>query len=211
MSRIFEKLKSQFVKLSRQNMSSDLSRKYNLENRKRLRGILEEIPKLNPPVSWEFQQYSIGGLTEIGFSYNKPHLLLVISSNGRGLFDCSQLEKIDRDYNDEHEIDYQKMRCFGIGLLKEENISIAGLHGGGLPLTNLNHDYLITMALDWPYYDIIFAPKGKSPYSERDRSQCFRIYCTDTLKSYGFSSCGNYFAIGTSSDLFIYKRKLESA
>ncbi|NLR95083.1 hypothetical protein [Flammeovirga agarivorans] len=193
-------------------MSSDkdklsFSERIELENRERLRKTLNEIPRLNCPKGWECQQFSVGGLTEIGFSHEQTNLLLAISSNGRGLFDCSTLQKIDRDYDQDHLIDYQKMKCHGIGILKNESLSIAGLHGGGLPVTSLNKDSLDVMALDWPNTELIFAPNGKSAYIEKHRLDCFRIYRTDSLKSYGFSICGNYFAIGTSSDLLIFKRK----
>ncbi len=177
------------------------------ENRNRLRKILAKTKNQNCPDNWEFEHFSVGGLTEVGFSEQNPNLLLVISSNGRGLFDCSKLEKVERDPDDEFDVDYSNMSCFGIGELKNEKIRIAGLHGGGLPTGNSNGDSLEIMALDWPKTDIIFQPKWTSVYSERDTEKCYKVYSPDSMKVYGFSKTGNYFVIGTSSDLLIFKKK----
>ncbi|RXQ87401.1 hypothetical protein EO244_16470 [Ancylomarina salipaludis] len=177
------------------------------ENRKRLRGILNKIPRLECPIGWEMATFAVGGLTEIGFSDKSESLLLAISSNGRGLFDCSKLERIDRDYSEEFEINYEEMTCIGIGQISGEKVRIAGLHGGGLPTTNKLGDSLEFMALDWPNLDFIFQPNWKSMYSERDIDDCVNFLRTDTIKSYGFNKIGNCFVIATSSDLIIFKRK----
>lgn len=81
------------------------------ENRKRLRKVLDALKSKNCPDGWQFKHFSVGGLTEVGFSETNPNLLLVISGNGRGLFDCSKLEKIERDYNNDFEIDYSSLIC----------------------------------------------------------------------------------------------------
>lgn len=180
------------------------------ENRHRLRRILAKTKSQSCPDNWEFKLFAVGGLTEVGFSEQNPNLLLVVSGNGRGLFDCSKLEKVERDPNDEFDIDYSSLTCFGIGELKNEKIRIAGLHGGGLPRGNSNGDSLEIMALDWPITDIIFQPGSTSVYADRDTEKCFRIYAPDTLKVYGFSQTGNYFVIGTSSDLLIFRMKSTS-
>jgi len=178
------------------------------ENRKRLRKILNKLKIQSCPEDWEYEQFSVGGLTEIGFSENKPNLLLAISSNGRGVFDCSTLKRTERDPNDNFEIDYSRLTCSGIGMLKDEKIRIAGLHGGGLSLSNFEGESLELMALDWPKSDLIFQAKWASVYDERDFEKCLRIYSTETLMSYGFSPDGNFFVIATSSDLLIFKKKL---
>ncbi|AXT62040.1 hypothetical protein D1816_17300 [Aquimarina sp. AD10] len=177
------------------------------ENRKRLRQLLDKVKVQSCPDEWKFEHFAVSGLTEIGFSELNPDVLLVISGNGRGLFDCSSLKKNERDNTTDFEIDYSNLTCYGIGELKEEKIRISGLHGGGLPLGNSNGDSIEIMALDWPKIDIIFQPKWSSIYAEKDGNKCFRIYSSDTLKTYGFSSNGNYFIIATSSDLLIFKKK----
>ncbi|WNJ17146.1 hypothetical protein [Pontibacter sp. G13] len=176
-------------------------------NRNRLRQILAKTKDQNCPDNWEFQQFSVGGLSEVGFSEQNSKLLLVISSNGRGLFDCSKLERIDRDHHDDFDIDYANLLCSGIGELSNEKIRIAGLHGGGFPTVNSEGESLEIMALDWPKKDIIFQPKWTSVYTEGDTEKCSKIYTSDALRVYGFSKTGDYFVIGTSSDLLIFKKK----
>lgn len=176
-------------------------------NRERLRKIFAKTKNQNCPDGWEFEQFSVGGLTEVGFSEKRPDLLLVISSNGRGLFDCSKLERVERDDSDKYYIDYSNLICNGIGDLKNEKIRIAGLHGGGLPTGNSHGDRIDIVALDWPKIDLIFQPKWSSIYSERDAEKCFNIYSSYTLRVYGFSQTGDCFVIGTSSDLLIFKKK----
>ena len=39
-------------------------------------------------------QVSVGGLTEVGFSQQKNHLLLVVSSSGRSVYNCINGEKL---------------------------------------------------------------------------------------------------------------------
>ncbi|MFK7971732.1 MAG: hypothetical protein AB8F95_15305 [Bacteroidia bacterium] len=177
------------------------------KNRKRLRKFLEKAIVKPCPEGWQYEQFDVGGLTEVGFSSKKPDLLLVISTNGRGLFDCSKLEKVNRDYHDDFEIDYANLTCFGIGDVSDEKIKIAGLHGGGLPTGNLHGENLELMALDWPDIDIIFQPNRMSIYSDQDCKKCFNIYSADTLKVYGFSPSGKHFVIGTSSDLLIFTKE----
>src|SRR5205807_821088 len=42
-----------------------------------------------PPLPWkETGHYAVGGLTEVGFD-DQSELLLVVSQNGRGVFDCT--------------------------------------------------------------------------------------------------------------------------
>lgn len=177
------------------------------EHRKRLRNILNKTIHQNCPAGWELQQFALGGLTEVGFSQQNPDLLLVLSGNGRGLFDCSTLEKIHRDGEEDFEVDYFNLTCPGIGALEQEQIRIAGLHGGGLPLGNSHGDTLTLMALDWPWMDVIFQPHWTSVYQEKDTEKCYQIYSSDSVKVYGFSPDGKTFVIGTSSDLLIYRKK----
>lgn len=44
------------------------------ENRKRLRNILVKVKNQSCPDDWEFEQFAVGGLTEVGFSKKKSNL-----------------------------------------------------------------------------------------------------------------------------------------
>ncbi|WP_455810773.1 hypothetical protein [Pseudomonas graminis] len=91
----------------------------------------------HPPEWHPCVEISVGGLTEIGFSHKHNHLLLVISSSERGVFNCITGEKVVRDFEEYGDwYDPINLTCNGIGPLAGEKISIAGLCGGGLPMYN---------------------------------------------------------------------------
>ena len=67
------------------------------ENKKRLQTLVDQTKKIDEPNGWKKTIFAIGGLSEIGFSKQNPNLLLVISSQGRGLIDCQNSKLIERD------------------------------------------------------------------------------------------------------------------
>lgn len=177
-------------------------------NKKRLQNLVNETKVIDEPSGWKKSTFAIGGLTEIGFSKYNPNLLLVISSQGRGLIDCQNSELIERDNDTDFEwINSYEMTSQGIGVLSNEIILVSGLHGGGLPLLNKNGDELLYMATEWPIIDIIFEPNFKSIYKENEAKECFRIFHDYELRAYGFSYDGETFVIATSSEISIYRNK----
>ena len=177
------------------------------ENKKRLQNLVNQTKATDEPNGWKKNTFAIGGLTEIGFSKQNPDLLLVISSQGRGVIDCQNSKLIERDNDTNWDwIDSYEMTSKGIGLLSNEKIHVSGLHGGGLPLMNKNGDNLLYMATEWPIIDIIFEPNFKSIYKENEAKECFRIFHDYELRAYGFSYDGETFVIATSSEIDIYRK-----
>lgn len=171
-----------------------------------LNTLINKIPKKDQPVGWKkVKALAVGGLTEIGFS-KETNQLLIVSSSGRCLINCNNGEKLARDY-DEYCNGYDpiNLTCQGIGSLANELISIAGLHGGGLPTYNQYGESLELTSLQWPINDIYFCPLGKSIFDENDQNDCCRIF-SDSVRCYGFSWNGKYIAIATSSDVTIWQR-----
>jgi len=178
------------------------------ENKKRLQNLVNQTKKIDEPNGWKKITFAIGGLTEIGFSKQNPNLLLVISSQGRGIIDCQKRELIERDNDTNWDwIDSYEMTSKGIGVLSNEIILVSGLHGGGLPLMNKNGDGLLYMATEWPIIDIIFEPNFKSIYKENEAKECSRIFHEYELRAYGFSYDGETFVIATSSEINIYRNE----
>ncbi|WP_312319870.1 hypothetical protein [Stenotrophomonas sp.] len=109
----------------------------NMKNRQRLLSLLERVPDQSVPIGWtNAGTYSVGGLSEIGFSRTSD-LLLVLSSTGRGVIDPVLGAVVARDeepfgswLNDQH------LLCDGIGPLADETIQLAGLWGGGMRLAS---------------------------------------------------------------------------
>lgn len=178
------------------------------ENKRRLQNRVDQTIKADVPQGWRKTVFGIGGLSEIGFSKQYPNLLLVISSQGRGIIDCENLKLIERDYNTDWDwIDSFELTAQGIGFLSNERIFVSGLHGGGLPLMNKEGDSLKLMATEWPIIDIIFEPHFKSIYKENQAQECFKIFHDYELRAYGFSYDGETFVIATSSEITIYRKE----
>jgi hypothetical protein len=178
------------------------------ENKKRLQNLVIQTKEIDEPNGWRKTVFAIGGLSEIGFSKQIPNLLLVVSSQGRGVIDCQKSELIERDDDTNWDwIDSYEMTAQGIGVLSNEKILVSGLHGGGLPLMNKNGDGLLYMATEWPIIDIIFEPNFKRIHKENEVKECFRIFHDYELRTYGFSYDGETFVIATSSEINIYRNR----
>jgi hypothetical protein len=178
------------------------------ENRLRLQKLVDLTTVSDIPEGWIKETFAVGGLSEIGFSKNHSELLLIISSQGRGVIDCSKFELTDRDYNTDYDwINSQELWSFGIGKLSDEKIVVGGLDGGGLPHSNKDGDRIEFMATEWPIIDLIFQPNFKSIYKKGEESKCFRLFHDYELRAYGFSYDGKYFAIATSSEVNVYRKE----
>lgn len=177
------------------------------ENRLRLQKLVDQTKNIETPTGWKKETFAIGGLSNVGFSKKIPEMLLVVSSQGRGIIDCSKFELIERDYDDSWEwSDIYELWTMGIGKLSDEKILVSGIHGGGLPFLNKYGDSIQFMATQWPIIDLIFEPHCKSLYKENESKDCFRIFHDYELKTYGFSYNGDYFITATSSEVNVYKK-----
>ncbi|OXS72657.1 hypothetical protein B1B04_15275 [Lysinibacillus sp. KCTC 33748] len=113
------------------------------EHRKNTYSILEQIPSAKSPVGWTFKgHFSIGGFEYFGFDESSD-LLLVVSSNGRGIIDLARAEKISRDYTGDFVLDETLLICEGFDVLKDKSIKLASKYGGSiLPVSNKFEDCL---------------------------------------------------------------------
>jgi hypothetical protein len=91
---------------------------------------LRRKPVEVPPAPWKVATvFAIGGLTKVGYAPDSD-FLLVISSQGQGVFDCLKGEKIARDDDDSPGIiNLRKFVALGIGPLEGQWIRVGGLHG----------------------------------------------------------------------------------
>lgn len=167
---------------------------------------LSNIPA--PPSAWRScTKIAVGGLTEIGFSQRENHLLLTVSSSGRGVFDCLSGEKIARDYEEYGDwYDPIKLTCRGIGPLSDEIISIAGMCGGGLPVCNIYGETLVQTAAEWPLETLFWCPPGKHALYMGHQEGCLRLV-NDYFLCTGFSWNGEFIVSATSSDVTIWRRE----
>jgi len=171
----------------------------------RCRETLRRLPVAPPPVPWRKQGvFRIGGLTEIGFAPDSDQLL-VLSHNGRGLFDCITGQRLGRDREPTWEgLDEVRLRSPGLGDLEDIMIRIAGLHGGGLPRTTSDGWGLEVVSLPWPDH-LIFLYRIEQSHRFED---WIRIGDDGgcTFRAAGFSETGRSLVIATSCDLITFTR-----
>lgn len=180
---------------------------YALENKKRLMKMINRISCNEQLLGWKkLGKYAVGGLLEIGFS-RQQELLLVISSQGRGVFDCRTGEKIFRCHEESYDNpNEQSLKSLGIGPLAEELIDLVGIYGGGLPTINKHGDSLISIAPNWPKTDIIFCEHYGSIYNENTCKHCTVLASEYEIRAYGFSWQGNVLIYATSDGFTLYRK-----
>lgn len=168
------------------------------EHRKKIINTVNQIPK-GTPLGWECHTLAVGELMYIGFSDVETEKLICISSEAQSVIDCKTMQKTycDENYDENDLIAWAE----GLG---DEIIKIAGDMGGGLRKYSKEGISLQKISPYWPKEQIIFCPNFESPYNAPDK--CCNVFEDYGVKAYGFSKCGKYFVIATSSDLTIYKR-----
>lgn len=156
---------------------------------------------LEPPPPWRLLPvFAVGGLFQVGYAEDSD-LLLVLSSQGRGVFDCATGEKLARDSADSHDFfDPVRLTADGFGPLAGQRIRTGGLLGGGLPLTTSDGWCLDVQARMWPMHSVFLTPPGsREPVCVGEDGAC-------ELRACGFSQTGHSFVIATSCDLTMFTR-----
>jgi hypothetical protein len=174
---------------------------------RKLREKLESIPMSKPPHPWKVVFNStIGGLLAVGFAESSDDLL-VVSSQGRGLFDCLSGNRIARDDADSYEnADSTEMTVPGIGKHEKCAIPVAGIHGGGLATGSKDGWSIEVVQLPWPIH-VVFLTSGFKHFLDAS-AQVTKIFTDEPCeyRAAGFSPTGKSFVIATSGELTIYSR-----
>lgn len=171
---------------------------------KRIRG----TPISAPPSPWRCTgSFSVGGLTDVGFGTNSD-LLLVISSTGRGVIDCTTGEKVAREYGDGDWHDTLALEAKGIGPLADQTMKTAGLYGGGLPRTSVDGWTTEDFMLDWPDHTLLLLPPGAWAYGDgfNKPANYTKVAVESELRAWGFSPTGRCLVLATTSDLTCWHR-----
>lgn len=170
-------------------------------------------PVQAPPKPWRLlAAHAVGGLTDVGFGRGSD-LLLVVSSQGRGVLDCLTGTRVARDpdvpeideeqWQDEYELEAQ-----GIGPLEGQAVRTSGLAGGALALVTRDRWSVERLALDWPSESLLLVPPGSWIYETRaGRASDFtKIAEESEVRAWGFSPTGRSLVLATSSDVTIFGR-----
>ncbi|MEW2402913.1 hypothetical protein [Streptomyces sp. NPDC046862] len=157
----------------------------------------------------------VGGLLGIGFAAHPEigqDLVMVVSTEGHGLFDAVTGEKVardrDPDFEDGTADEARDLSCPGLGPVAGTQVPIAGIYGGGLHHTTGDGWGLDVVSPAWPN-DRVLLSKGSGlphpgPHGER-WWHIFHSYYSE-LRAVGFSPSGHTLAVATSSDLTLWSR-----
>ncbi|OIJ63857.1 hypothetical protein [Streptomyces mangrovisoli] len=170
----------------------------------------------------------VGGLLGIGFATAPApdpgtgtgtgtgtghDLVMVVSSDGHGLFDAVTGEKIarDRDPDPQHSTPdaVPDLSCPGLGPITGSRVRIAGLFGGGLHTTTADGWTLEVVTPAWPNERILLSTDGGLPHAGPHGEQWWHIFHANrsTFRAAGFSPSGRTIAVATSSDLSLWTRE----
>lgn len=157
--------------------------------------------------------FAIGGLENVGFAPDKDYLI-VLSSQGQGIFDCKTGEKIARQYDKDDDwwdkFNEETNSVLGFDILNNIEIPTYGLYGDdNLPKRTEDGWELICTAPepdDKPFerYSVqkiyLISPNKKD-----------KIYITKDgpceHRAFGFSNSGKALIVASSCELVIYSRE----
>jgi hypothetical protein len=176
-----------------------------------LRARLRALPLAVAPAPWKLvASVAIGGFEALGFSMDSRYLL-VVSSSGRGVFDSEFGEQLARDSSSAMGdwYDLEALTVEGIGPVAGESISVAGIHGGGLPVVSLDGWVADLLSPDWPSSFVTLSPPGSSPWVQDQSQGVAKVAPTggdDAVKCYGFSWSRRHLAVATSHTIDLFLR-----
>lgn len=145
--------------------------------------------------------HAVGGLIQVGFA-EQSDLLLVLSHDGRGIFNCLTGEKIARNRNDSQEFfDKETSVAKGFDLLESKEIKTAGLYGGtlsektqdGWKLSTLESKGICRIYLN---------------FKDSDNVKFIADDEVAEIRAIGFSETEQTFVVATNADLTIFSRHL---
>lgn len=163
---------------------------------------------------WELKNtYAIGGLENIGYAPHQDHLL-VLSSQGEGLFNCITGERIARVRNGDdwwERLNQETNTITGFDLLSNIKISTYGLHGED-NLPKITKDGWSLKISDPEPDDLPFekylvqkiylvSPNQKEKTLIAKDGPC-------ELRAFGFSDTGNSLIVALSCEIVIYSRQI---
>jgi hypothetical protein len=148
-----------------------------------------------PPAPWRQIPTYVGGITAMGFGPGTD-LLLLLSSRGVGVLDCTSGKTVARQHDD-HDLvdDAYPVEVRGIGPLAGRVVPVAGLWGGGQRRMSPDGWCVHRIAPDWPCEGVVLCPP-RAPELEDDpgAARVLRI-CDVGIRAFGFLGTGRSLAV----------------
>src|SRR5688572_2281413 len=140
------------------------------------------------------ETFAIGGLENVGFIPYQDYLI-VLSSNGEGIFDCLTGQRIARNHNNyewNNRFNDESMIIKGFDLFADSEIQTSGLHGAD----KLKKEWKGWRLKEQGHEIVLLSPNMKR-----------KIVLDDDiceLRCFGFSDTGKSFVVASSCELIIY-------
>lgn len=150
-------------------------------------------------------RHGVGGLRAVGFARGTEYLL-VLSSRGRGVFDCSSGERVGRD---ERPVSCSShgARVPGIQPITDVEVEMMGIDGGRpLPRRNREGWQLGVLSPDWQAV-VWMCPPG-TPIDEPSDGASVLTCGFEELRAAGFSDSGRSLVFAEQHSLHIFTREL---
>jgi hypothetical protein len=129
--------------------------------------------------------------------------LLVVSHDGRGVFELDGTRVArDRAPLDESWHDDRRLTAMGIGPLDGIAVPMAGLWGGGLPLTTSDGWTVERMPVDWPDERIVL----RAPHARGDEMIQIHHETLFEIRAVGFSPSGAALTVASSGEFTLVTR-----
>ena len=139
---------------------------------------------------------SIGGLENVGF-VPQQDFLIVLSSNGEGIFDCLTGERIVRNndhYEWENRFNEMTKTVKGFDLFGDIEIPTSGLHGSNI-MRKESEGWLLQ---EQQSEIVLISPDGnRKVVSNNDVCE---------LRAFGFSDTGKSFVVASGCELIIFSQ-----
>lgn len=157
--------------------------------------------------------FAIGGLENVGYA-SEQDLVIVLSSQGEGIFDCLKGERVARKHNDADwwkDFNQTSNSIKGFDCLENIEIQTSGLYGEDhLPKTTADGWCLLISERqpdDTPFEKYLIhriyliSPDKREKVLVGKDGPC-------ELRAYGFSETGASFIIALSCEVIIYSREM---
>jgi len=155
--------------------------------------------------------FAIGGLENVGFAPRQDYLI-VLSSQGQGIFDCVKGEKIARNHNDSDwwkNFNQTTNSIVGFAILENVEITTCGLYGGDNLIKRTSDGWTLVMSDPEPDDEPFEQYLVQRIYLVSPDKKVKTLVGKDgacELRAFGFSETGNSLIIALSCELTIYSR-----
>lgn len=147
--------------------------------------------------------HAVGGLIGVGYA-DDSDLLLVVSSQGRGVVDCRTGLRVARDRTepDDSWCCVRDSRAKGIGPLQGHFVRLAGLNGGGLLTSGREGWSVESLPLDCPDVSLLLVEPWQCIFNEG--AKFTKLAVEREVRAFGFSDTGSSLVLATSSDVTVF-------